>query len=536
MSSEPQEDSHREQLSAAEGTIVQNEEELCGQRGLICWNPELQLHVVVLPQGYVTDLCNQQRNVSVELQELDPTQIKEEPEEQDATQIKEEPEEQEPTQIKEDQEEQETPQIKEDQEEQEPPQIKEDQEEQEPPQIKEDQEEQEPPQIKEEKQEEPQPLLTKQEQEGFCISQDEEQLDLKQETETLMEIPTYEGNGHSEGDLNHLQSFNVSPSTTVVETDPQKGDQVRRDRCQVQNVDSPNTSGSRSVSDICNNSRKIYIVMECKQSPKENELTSVTSGKRTRIAQEPYVSEECDETSGNKFRNHSSVQTKRISCIECNKKFSSVTCLKTHIRTHTQPFSCNKCDKSFTQSVDLRSHLKTHAKVTIFSCDICDDSFGTKSSLKAHKKIHERQRRFSCKECDESFTRVLDLKAHMRTHPRVKLFSCSKCDNSFSEKSSLKAHMRTHEEEKRFSCNECDETFTQVDNLKAHMRTHEERPFSCNECDESFTRIVHLKSHMSTHSRERPFFGKVVIKDLVEPTRPKKRELYFMVRKTKENA
>ncbi|XP_078793954.1 uncharacterized protein LOC144987952 [Oryzias latipes] len=48
MSSEPQEGSVREQLSAAEGTIVQNEEELCRQRRLLdsSWNPQLQLHIV----------------------------------------------------------------------------------------------------------------------------------------------------------------------------------------------------------------------------------------------------------------------------------------------------------------------------------------------------------------------------------------------------------------------------------------------------------------------------------------------------------
>ncbi|XP_078793911.1 uncharacterized protein LOC144987945 [Oryzias latipes] len=193
MSSEPQEGSVREQLSAAEGTIVQNEEELCRQRRLLdsSWNPQLQLHIVVLPQHWMTeeeDLCNQQRNFRVEQEEPEPPQIQEE------------------------QEEPELPQIKEEQEEPEPPQIKEEQEEPAPPQIKEEQEEPAPPQIKEE----PELPQIKEEQQSVNVtnSQDEE------------------GNQHEE-----------STSTTDEETDPQNRDQrKRRDRSHVQSVDSSRMS------------------------------------------------------------------------------------------------------------------------------------------------------------------------------------------------------------------------------------------------------------------------------------------------------
>ncbi|XP_078793424.1 uncharacterized protein LOC110016090 isoform X2 [Oryzias latipes] len=125
MSSEPQEGSVSEQLSAAEGTmssfqslresicerlaaaaeeifrlcegtIVQYEQELCRQRGLLdsSWKPQLQLHHTDLPQQWMTeekDLCNQQRNFRVEQEEPEPPQIKEEQEEPEPPQIQEEP-------------------------------------------------------------------------------------------------------------------------------------------------------------------------------------------------------------------------------------------------------------------------------------------------------------------------------------------------------------------------------------------------------------------------------------------------------------
>ncbi|XP_078797535.1 uncharacterized protein LOC144989228 [Oryzias latipes] len=231
-----------------EGTIVQYEEELCRQRRLldVIWKPQLQLHHIVLPQHWMTeeeDLCNQQRNFRVEQEEPEP------------------------------------PQIQEEQEEPEPPQIKEEQEEPEPPQVQEEQEEPEPPQIKEEPEE-------------LCISQDEDHLHLKQETDTLMEIPTYEEDENSEADLNNQQSFNVtdsqdeegnqheeststtdeeteSTSTTDEETDPQNRDQrKRRDRSHVQSVDSSHMSAAlpqcwmTKEEDLCIQQRNFRVEQE----------------------------------------------------------------------------------------------------------------------------------------------------------------------------------------------------------------------------------------------------------------------------------
>ncbi|XP_078793522.1 uncharacterized protein LOC144987842 isoform X2 [Oryzias latipes] len=181
----------------------------------------------VLPQQWMTeaeDLCNQQRHFRVEQEEPEP------------------------------------PQIQEEQEEPEPQQIKEEQEEPEPQQIKEEQEEPEPPQIQEEPGE-------------LCSSQDDDQLDLKQETDTLMEIPTYEEDENSEADPNNQQSFNVtdsqdeegnqheeSTSTTDEETDPQNRDQMeRRDRSHVQSVDSSHMSAGQCDSDVRKNPKKTNL-------------------------------------------------------------------------------------------------------------------------------------------------------------------------------------------------------------------------------------------------------------------------------------
>ncbi|XP_078797567.1 uncharacterized protein LOC144989280 isoform X2 [Oryzias latipes] len=277
-----------------EGTIVQYEEELCRQRRLldVIWKPQLQLHHIVLPQHWMTeeeDQCNQQRNFRVEQEEPEPPQIQEEQEELEPPQIKEEPE---------------------------PPQIKEEQEEPEPPQIKEEQDELVLPQIKEEPGE-------------LCISQDEDHLHLKQETDTLMEIPTYEEDENSETDLKNQQSFNVtdsqdeegnqheeptsttdeeteSTSTTDEETDPQNRDQrKRRDRSHVQSVDSSHMSAGlpqclmNEDEDFCIQQRNFRAEQEEPEAPHIEEEQEEPEPPRIKEEQEepepPQMKEEPEE-------------------------------------------------------------------------------------------------------------------------------------------------------------------------------------------------------------------------------------------------
>ncbi|XP_078791091.1 uncharacterized protein LOC144981319 isoform X5 [Oryzias latipes] len=417
MSSEPQEGSVREQRSAAEGTIVQNEEELCRQRRLLdsSWNPQLQLNIVVLPQHWMTeeeDLCNQQRNFRVEQEEPQPPQIQEEQEEPEPPQIQENREEPQPPQIKEEQESFNVTDSQDEegnQHEETDPQNRDQRKRRDRRHVQSvdsshmsaglpqhwmtreedlcnqqrnlsvDQEEQEPPHFKEseEKQGVPEPSQIKEEPDVLFISQDEER------------------NQHQ-----------GSTSTTDEETDPQNRDQrKRRDRSHVQSVDSSHMSESQCDSDVRKNPKKTNLGKKCKQSPKEERLSSIKSGKNSRIITNPsdYMETGSDE--------------------RC--------------------YICKECGKTF--------------------CNI--------SLFKIHARIHVKDKRFSCKECDKSFSCRSNLKTHMRTHTGEKPFSCKKCKKRFRQISHLKRHMRTHTGEKPFSCEECKKSFNQISHLKRHMRT-----------------------------------------------------------------
>ncbi|RVE75096.1 hypothetical protein OJAV_G00013430, partial [Oryzias javanicus] len=115
---EENKEKNREQLSAAEGTIIQNGAGFCRQRRLmdLIWKVQSQINVAVLPQHYASEednLYNQQKNLRGKQEEPETSQFKEEQEDQEFTQIEEKHKKSKPLQIKDKLEQQEPPQIKE---------------------------------------------------------------------------------------------------------------------------------------------------------------------------------------------------------------------------------------------------------------------------------------------------------------------------------------------------------------------------------------------------------------------------------------
>ncbi|XP_078791886.1 uncharacterized protein LOC111948918 isoform X4 [Oryzias latipes] len=269
-----------------------------------------------------------------------------------------------------------------------------------------EQEELELPQTKEEIQE-PEPPQIKEEPGELFISQDEDQLDLKQETDTLMEIPTYEEDENSEADLNNQQSFNVtdsqdkgenqheeSTSTTDEETDPQNRDQrKKRDTSHVQSVDSSHMSEGQCNSDLRKKPKKTNLGKKYKQSKKEEKLSSIRSGKNSKII--TNLSDYMETGSDERF----------YICKECGKSFCNISLFRIHIRIHAEDkrFSCKECDKSFNYMSHLKTHMRTHTGEKPFSCKECKKSFSHMSHLKIHMRIHTGEKPFSCKECKKKF-------------------------------------------------------------------------------------------------------------------------------------
>ncbi|XP_047452311.1 zinc finger protein 391-like [Mugil cephalus] len=332
-----------------------------------------------------------------------------------------------------------------------------------------DQEEAEPPQIKEE-------------QEELCTSQEGEQLVLKEEPDTIMVIPVYEESNHSEPEQSgdQLLYYNspekrdqegrqhVHPeSSRNAELTPNKG-------CDFNNVNNFINTGSNLVTDT----QKMDVFGTLPEN-----MSQMKKNHKNQSGVNPYC------------------------CNTCGKTFHYNNVLTIHMRTHTgeKPYSCKTCGKSFRQNGDLTVHIRTHTGEKPYSCKTCGKGFCQTSQLTVHMRSHTGEKPYVCKICGKFFSRTDGLTLHMRTHTGEKPYSCKTCGKFFSSSGSLTVHMRTHTGEKPYSCKTCGKCFCKSSKLTVHMRTHTgEKPYPCKTCGKCYRRNSELTAHMRSHTCEKP--------------------------------
>ncbi|XP_014865264.1 PREDICTED: oocyte zinc finger protein XlCOF19-like isoform X5 [Poecilia mexicana] len=205
-----------------------------------------------------------------------------------------------------------------------------DQEELEPLQVKQEQEEPEDQQIKEEQEDLEHRQIKVEEKEVYC-SQDEEQIELKQETDTCMVDPVDEQTSHTESEPNGNQV-------------------IIQEAAEIENQNQER--------------RKPFSCVTCGKSFSQKQ--SLTQHMRIHTGEKPF------------------------SCGNCGKSFSLRQHLTEHVMIHTgeKPFSCVSCGKSFSRKRNLTQHLRIHTGEKPFSCVSCKKCFSHKVSLTQHMMIH----------------------------------------------------------------------------------------------------------------------------------------------------
>ncbi|KAM9306933.1 uncharacterized protein KZ484_000276 [Pholidichthys leucotaenia] len=178
------------------------------------------------------------------------------------------------------------------------------------------------------------------------------------------------------------------------------------------------------------------------------------TGKHT--GQRPFCCEICGKhfSERTNLTHHIRTHTgdKPYSCETCGKHFSQRTNLTQHIRVHTgiKPYSCETCGKHFTQHSTLTQHMKIHTGDKPYSCETCGKHFSQRKTLTQHIRIHTGDKPYACERCDKHFSQKSALNTHMRIHTGDKPHACEGCGKHFSRRTSLTTHMRIHTGDKSY--------------------------------------------------------------------------------------
>ena len=219
-----------------------------------------------------------------------------------------------------------------------------------------------------------------------------------------------------------------------------------------------------------------------------------------------------------------------IYCPFCNEKFKSILLLQTHLLSKNDDFHRNLfylITRGYKNFIDKKLLMKSNQnliksdndeqndeqsslynqndKITIgYKCLYCDKEMKTIAQLKTHIKKNHLRYNLYCPICKEEFKSYLSFKIHLRTenddyHQKLLYLTTKKCIKK-EDRELLFSQRKNNKKHNKiiigYKCPFCEHRSLRIVNLYWHVTlTHDTNPIKCPYCNYIAINLSDLETH-----------------------------------------
>ena len=206
-------------------------------------------------------------------------------------------------------------------------------------------------------------------------------------------------------------------------------------------------------------------------------------------------------------------QLKSLDCDICDKKFSEMSSLESHLAHEHLNDLTNDMTNDTTKNIPIYDMTNDNAMIEAqieIDFEPLPEKMATQNSIpsKSESSIEKAINEYNCLLCGKTYVQCSNLQYHMKIYEVLKQYKCNRCDKKFDDNLGLKRHFKIiHDNGIRneFRSNELDLDFepptkqiNPMNLLEKQWKNNPGETKRCDPCGKSYKNRISLRMHVKT--------------------------------------